>query len=77
MSVDVARGPQRTTLRSHGWVYALLPLLLAGGCGLPTWSELIGSKKAEEQPLVVPAVPVQPTQRATGSGWRRSRRSRN
>jgi Leucine-rich repeat (LRR) protein len=51
--------PRSSALRG---LFAAGLLLLASGCGLPTWSELIGAKKEDTQPLVVPqVVPVQPT----------------
>jgi internalin A len=37
-------------------MWCLVPVLLCG-CGLPTWSELIGAKKDEQQPVVVPVPP--------------------
>ncbi|MDZ4688912.1 MAG: hypothetical protein SH850_27870 [Planctomycetaceae bacterium] len=66
MSDDVTSRPVRSTRRrSPRWLYALLPLLLASGCGLPRWSDLIGAKKTETEPLVVPVQPVQPTNTVT------------
>jgi len=56
-------GGPRGPAGSLGWgVFTTALLLLVSGCGLPTWSELIGTSQPAPQPVVQPPpVFVQPT----------------